>query len=50
MKRGIPITVAPEEVQAIATEMTMREYLQTVLLRDDEGNTLMVFLEQEPKP
>lgn len=49
MTNGIPVTVPPEEVQAIATEMTMREYLQTVLLRDEQGRTLTVFLEEESK-
>lgn len=40
--KGVAITIDPAEVQSVATEMTIAEYLQVVLLLDNKGNGVLL--------
>lgn len=45
--KGIAITVDLDEVQEVAIEMTMAEYLDTILLLDKLGNGVLISISQE---
>ena len=45
--KGIAITVDLDEVQEVATELTIAEYLDTILLLDKSGNSVLISIQQE---
>ena len=46
---GVAITLDKSEVQAVATDMTMREYLQLVLDKESDG-VIKLFPDEEESP
>ena len=46
---GVAITLDKSEVQAVATDMTMREYLQLVLDKESDGVLLSPLQKKEFK-
>ena len=45
--KGLPVTISREEIQGVATTLTIKDYLHIVFLLDNMGDNMLILLSPE---